>query len=281
MNSQDFATRLIELRRQTGLSQEDLAYKADISYSAVSKLEQGTIKNPSIWTVLSLCEALSIGLDEMLMIGTKTASNAQKAAPAPITLVVFDLHGVLIEGLDDLFPAMASKFNVDPHRLEELFWQFDDDVALGKLSVEILNERIRRILNIPQFNYFEFYVEHFQQHSPIQSVLQQIKASGRKVALLTMIYPEAYGLLEKIGKVPPLADFDATAFSYDIGEQKPDNEYYRAIESKTGVESRQILYIDDTKLNIDHAQKHGWQTALYDQACFEDGLKEINQYLGL
>ncbi len=55
--------RLRELRRLRGLSQEELAWKADLELSQISRIERGVI-NTSVSQVLSIAEALEISLPE-------------------------------------------------------------------------------------------------------------------------------------------------------------------------------------------------------------------------
>ena len=55
-----------KLRQQTGLSQDQMARKADIPYSTYLKIESGTTPNPSIQNVLNIAEALGISLDELV-----------------------------------------------------------------------------------------------------------------------------------------------------------------------------------------------------------------------
>jgi predicted transcriptional regulator len=47
-------------RKRAGLTQEQLALKAQIRQAVISKLETGVIKNPRFSTVLSLARALQI-----------------------------------------------------------------------------------------------------------------------------------------------------------------------------------------------------------------------------
>lgn len=52
-----------ELRKKKGVSQEQLAYTADVSLSQISRIETGK-HNTSFSTLLSICKAFNITLDE-------------------------------------------------------------------------------------------------------------------------------------------------------------------------------------------------------------------------
>ena len=58
--------RLKELRKEHNWTQQELAQKANLSFNAVTKIEQGAAKHPTLKTLLKLSEAFGIGLDELV-----------------------------------------------------------------------------------------------------------------------------------------------------------------------------------------------------------------------
>jgi len=59
------AERLAELRKLNGLTLEELAQRASLTKSYLSKLERG-LSSPTIGTVLKLAEALSVTVDQLI-----------------------------------------------------------------------------------------------------------------------------------------------------------------------------------------------------------------------
>lgn len=55
-----------KLRKKKGFSQEKLARRADISLNALTKIESGFAKKPTIQTVVKLANALEVSLDELV-----------------------------------------------------------------------------------------------------------------------------------------------------------------------------------------------------------------------
>ncbi|MFC1485389.1 helix-turn-helix domain-containing protein [bacterium] len=53
-------------RKLKGWSQQKLADKAKISYNALTKLEQGKAKHPTIQTVVKIANALGVSVDELV-----------------------------------------------------------------------------------------------------------------------------------------------------------------------------------------------------------------------
>lgn len=54
-----------DARKNTGLSQENLALKADLDRTYVGGLERGE-RNPTVLSMLKLCEALDVSLSSLL-----------------------------------------------------------------------------------------------------------------------------------------------------------------------------------------------------------------------
>ncbi|WP_432955955.1 helix-turn-helix domain-containing protein [Micromonospora haikouensis] len=59
------ATRLRTLRTDRGLTQEQLAGRAQIAVSTLRKIESGRVIEPGYFTMLSLANALGIDLREL------------------------------------------------------------------------------------------------------------------------------------------------------------------------------------------------------------------------
>jgi len=58
--------RLKELRKKASWSQQKLAEKSGLSYNAITKIEQGAAKNPTIQTIMKIADAFHISLDELV-----------------------------------------------------------------------------------------------------------------------------------------------------------------------------------------------------------------------
>lgn len=53
-------------RKELGMSLDAVARRMDSSKAHIWQLESGTSKNPTIWTILGLCEALQCSLNALL-----------------------------------------------------------------------------------------------------------------------------------------------------------------------------------------------------------------------
>ena len=66
VSSKIISKNIKELRNKIGLSQDQMARKANMPLSTYLKVENGVTPNPSIQTLLKIAEALEISLDELV-----------------------------------------------------------------------------------------------------------------------------------------------------------------------------------------------------------------------
>jgi transcriptional regulator with XRE-family HTH domain len=60
------AENIKRYRMEKGLSQEQLAQKAGITYSTLAKLESGVNQNPKVKTLQQIATALEVSLDDLM-----------------------------------------------------------------------------------------------------------------------------------------------------------------------------------------------------------------------
>ncbi len=65
---------------------------------------------------------------------------------------------------------------------------------------------------------------------------------------------------KRINEQVDLSMFDYAFLSYQMGYIKPNPKAYEYIEKRLKINSKEILFIDDTNVNIDEARKRKWNT---------------------
>ena len=58
--------KIKKARVKMGLSQDQLARKADVPYTTLTKVETGVIKKPSVFVVARIAKALGVSIDEII-----------------------------------------------------------------------------------------------------------------------------------------------------------------------------------------------------------------------
>ena len=66
VSSKIISKNLKKLRKKAGLSQDQLARKANIPYSTYLKIESGYTSNPSIQAIVNIADALQVTLDQIV-----------------------------------------------------------------------------------------------------------------------------------------------------------------------------------------------------------------------
>ncbi len=54
------------LRAKLGMTQDDLAKKADIKYTTLMKVESGTVNKPSVQTMAKIAKAVGVSIEDLL-----------------------------------------------------------------------------------------------------------------------------------------------------------------------------------------------------------------------
>ncbi len=89
-----------EKRRKAGLTQRQLAERAGLDYSYISKIENGRLPPPAADTIVVLCQVLGLTPDELLAITGKIPSGVQQMLSASPAAQAF-LREAKKQGLSD------------------------------------------------------------------------------------------------------------------------------------------------------------------------------------
>ena len=54
------------IRAKQGLTQDDLARKANIKYSTLTKIEGGVVTKPSVQTIAKIAQSLGVSMEELI-----------------------------------------------------------------------------------------------------------------------------------------------------------------------------------------------------------------------
>ena len=66
MSNSKIGRNIKRLRVKAKLTQEELAKKADIKYTSLTKIESGVIENPSVQAMAKIAKALGASIEELL-----------------------------------------------------------------------------------------------------------------------------------------------------------------------------------------------------------------------
>ena len=117
-------SRIKELRRAKGLSQQQLSAMTNIAQAQISKYEQGRIASPSFQSLQSIAEALGVHIEELSQqnINTGKLSSAQFSTPNDAR--PYNLRPV--NGLSDLIPLLTVEKMTVNNFAASVYKEMDD-----------------------------------------------------------------------------------------------------------------------------------------------------------
>ncbi len=272
MDEKGLGKRLQDMRRKSGLTQQQLCQLANLSFSTLTKIERGAIKSPSIFTVQSIAAALDMSLDELL--GTKHSSNQNKRSTSSgVEFIYFDVNGCLVRFYHRAFIQIARDYSVSPDLVEMAFLHFNEEACKGQLTMTDFNHAIAKRLGIPSIDWSRYYLSSVEPMPGMDEVVQWA-AKNYRIGLLTNIMQ---GLLRELirRKVVPDLHYDTIIDSSEVGLIKPDNAIFKLALERTGLTPDKLLLIDDTRENVAATESLGWHVLWFDYAQPEESVDQV------
>ena len=272
---------IAKARKKAGMTQQDLCFKAGLSYSTLAKIERGAIKTPSVFTVSAIAEATGQSIDHLLGKETATASNtpqmAYKTSKSGIKFVYFDVNGVLVRYYQRAFTSIAFDFNVSPERVEDIFWQYEDRLVRGQMSMAEFNSILVTNIGSQGVDWKRYYLDNIEPNESMKQVVEWA-AENYKIGLLTNNFPEMTRSM-LANKILPDVNYWSVVDSSEVKTAKPEEAIFQKATQMAGVEPNEILLIDDERPNVIAAQRMGWRVMWFDDYNQESNEAKIKQLL--
>jgi FMN phosphatase YigB (HAD superfamily)/DNA-binding XRE family transcriptional regulator len=268
-------------RKAAGLTQQELCVKAELSYSTLAKIERGAIKTPSVFTVAAIAEATGTTVEaltgKVTALAPETPQKAYKTAKNGVSFVYFDVNGVLVRFFQRAFTALAHDTGVSPDGIEALFWRHNDAVNRGEMSLDEFNSILAKHVGLPSVSWMDYYLSNIDPIIEMHEVVAWASELFR-IGLMSNIMP---GFLQEMinRKLLPQVHYDAIIDSSQIGAIKPEAAMYDAAIKASGVQSSEILLIDDDRMNLMAAEKLGWHVMWFDDYHASENQARIKQTL--
>ena len=148
----------------------------------------------------------------------------------------------------------------------------------GNVTTEQFYEEVRRVTgfrgNLAEFS--DCFADIFVAIEP----MVQLQAALRRKGLAAYVFSNTNELAAEHIKrnFPFYANFDGYILSYEHGAMKPDAKLYEVVESGSGRQKAELLYLDDRPENVAAGAARGWQVILHETS--EKSLAAV-QKLGL
>jgi putative hydrolase of the HAD superfamily len=195
----------------------------------------------------------------------------------PIRAVLFDADGVVI------FPwrfarHLAREREITPEMTHGFFHGVFEECLVGRADLkQVLPPFLRQWGwhgSVDDFVAIWLEMENAVD-GRILALIRALRGSGLSCCLVTS--QERYRA-EYMRATMGFAElFDRLFFSCELGCQKPDHAYYQIVETELGLEGQEILFWDDSAVNVASARRWGWNAEVYTE--FETFEKRLGEYV--
>lgn len=280
MDEKTLGQRIQAARKVSGMTQQTLCQKANISYSTLAKIERGAIKSPSIFTIQSLVLALGVSFDELMGISSPASEKRPSGeSKNGIKFVYFDVNGCLIHFFQRAFTSLARDTGAAVDDIERVYWRYNAEVCRGQMSLDDFNAKLAEATGSEGVDWQAYYLDSVE---PIPGMGEGVRwaAQNYRVGLLTNIMPEFLPALRARGLLPDV-EYDIIIDSSEVGAIKPEKRIFEIAAQRAGAEPSEILLIDDDTPNIMTADRLGWHVISCDEYQPEDTVLRIKEVLEL
>jgi putative hydrolase of the HAD superfamily len=186
-----------------------------------------------------------------------------------IEAIVSDFGGVLTTPLLSSFMAVQDEIGISPESLGKAMRTITEEdgenplyaLERGEVSevdfLARLGDGLEPLLgHRPALHRFrETYFEALHPNEPMIELMRELKASGRRMAMLTNNVREWEPLWRSMLPVDEI--FETVVDSGFVGCRKPEARIYEMTLERLGLPAAACLFIDDLEPNIDGARKLG------------------------
>lgn len=255
--------RLQNARQKADLTQQELCQKAGLSYSTLAKIERGAIKSPSIFTIQQIATALDVSLDELVGFSREESPQKTKTlSKSGVGFIYFDVNGCLVRFFHRAFTKLAQDTGESPDVIETAFWHYNDAICTGEMSMQKFNKAFGEKLGLESLDWQKYYLEAIDPIIEMQELVVWA-AKHYHVGLLTNVMPGILSKLLSDGVVPDI-NYSAVIDSSEVKVVKPDPKIYEIAQERANCPAEQILFVDDSRVNLMAAERLGWRVLWFD-----------------
>jgi len=285
-SSKKLGEAIQQARQFAGLTQQELCQKANLSYSTLAKIERGAIKTPSVFTVKSVADVLSISMDDLMGAVVDSPNAAQlhrrskiqkKTSANGVSFLYLDINGCLVRFFHGAFTQLSHETGVPSDVIESTFWHYNDAVCRGEMQMDEFNAALAKRFGLDSLDWASYYMDAVEVIQETHDLLKWA-AKNYRVGLLSNIMPGFITEMIMKGLLPDV-EYDAIIDSSEVAAIKPEEEIYAIAQKEAGVSASEILFVDDSRTNLMAAERMDWKVMWFDDYRPEESVARIYQSL--
>ncbi|MDZ4227676.1 MAG: HAD family hydrolase [Candidatus Levybacteria bacterium] len=200
-----------------------------------------------------------------------------------ISFVYFDVGGVMMSDFSgtNKWELMKRDIGITPEKDKEFdqFWdKYEKEAHVGR-DIDTLIPLITKKFHVDfpiGYSLLTDFLNRFESNESIWPVVSRVRQNCQ-IGLLTNMYPRMLSAMTKKDLIPSIS-WDIIIDSSIEGCQKPDKNIFQIAEQKINIEKDNILFVDNTAVNVNAAKDFGWQTFLYDSSNHKNFSRKLLDY---
>lgn len=202
-----------------------------------------------------------------------------------IKFVYFDVGGVAIKDFSgtNKWEELKKELGISRDQSEEfenIYNLYQDEINTTR-EIDSLIPIYKEKFNIKlpaNYSYLtDGLVKRFEQNKGIWPIIEKAK-SKYKIGLLTNMHPNMLNEIKKAGLLPDIV-FDQVIDSSVEQVSKPYKEIYSLAAKRSGYQGGEILFIDNSEINLKVPKEMGWSTFLYDPTDIEASNVKLSEFI--
>jgi len=271
------ATNLKKIRKQRGLTQDELANKAGIAYSTVAKLEQGAIKSPSLNTTFAIAEVLNVDVKQLL--DSNLPEKLSKPNDKKVKFIYWDVNDVLIRYYHRALVVIANEAETPLDKVENIFWHYNTAGNRGDISMEKFDKYLGTDLGIKNFKWERYYLDAIEPINEATEIMIELSKTI-DTGLLTNAFPGMTDKMLEKGILPKIT-YKAIVESAKVSAVKPESKIYEIAEDMSGSKADEILFVDNSRNNLMAASSLNWKVFWFDNVRPQESADRVKEAAGL
>lgn len=199
---------------------------------------------------------------------------------SPVKFIYFDIGGVFVDHLNAV-RNIAKRLDIPEAKTIDSFKEYADKMDRGTMTwsefdpifYEVTKPK-RKLENL----FHEVLIREIQTIQESHDLVNEL-AENYRIGILSNIAVDVYDIFVERNMIPSI-NYNAIVKSASLGLIKPEREIFEHAQSLISEPRENVLFVDDTELNIQTARDFGWQTVQFDTKNPEKSVEEIRSLLG-
>jgi putative hydrolase of the HAD superfamily len=198
----------------------------------------------------------------------------------PVKFIYFDIGGVLLD-FSGSFVNLAKVLNAPLEDVRKFWNTYEDALGRGTLSPNECWQRFKMHFRYrgQDIDFSDLWVTGLRPIKESHAFVKKISRT-HKIGLLSNAMTGTVAKTRALCHIPR-ATFSAIIESSKIGFIKPEPEIYSIARERAGVHPGEILFIDDSEINLPPAHESGFHTYHFDTNNPEASIAELERLLHL